>query len=75
MEDANELCSCDYYKKVANDFIPYSFGTINPYRKPMTKMDGTPCECDELPYSHLFKKQFRLGDKSCFDTGTTVKCK
>lgn len=75
MEDANELCSCDDYKKIGIGFVPYSLGTINPYRLPMTRMDGSPCECDELPYSHLYNKQFRRGDKSCFDTDTTVKCK
>ncbi|KAJ1525367.1 hypothetical protein ONE63_010183 [Megalurothrips usitatus] len=73
MEEGNELCKCDEYKKIVDSFVPYSYNTINPYKKSMTRMDGTPCDCDEFPYSDLYKKQFRLGDKSCFDAGTTVK--
>ncbi|XP_026274140.1 uncharacterized protein LOC113203583 [Frankliniella occidentalis] len=73
MEAANELCKCDKHVNIVEKFVPYSFATINPYRKSETRMDGTPCECDEFPFSHLYRKQFRIGDKSCFDNTATVK--
>lgn len=75
MEVTNQLCKCDEYKKIAEDFVPYSFNTINPYQKPLTRMDGSLCESDEFPLNHLYRKQFRLGDTSSFEGETTVKCK
>lgn len=74
MEDANELCKCDEYSNIIQNFVSYSFNTMNPYDKPMKRMDGTPCDCDEFSYSRLFRKKYVLGDKNCFDT-ETVKCK
>lgn len=75
MDVTYQLCKCDEYKKIAEDFVPYSLNTINPYQKPLIRMDGSLCESDEFPLNHLYRKQFRLGDMSSFEGETTVKRK